>query len=420
MDYVKNLQDARARAWEEGKALLDGAAAEKREFTAEEQAKWEAINSDIDSKDEQIRDLLERNERAQEAEEARSEWARIVAPEKTERAEQSFADELRSFLVGEGPRYMDFDIRGVAREKQALRAGARGDDFRVLQEDVAAAGGSTVPTTFVRQLYDFIEIYSGVRRTRARVITTTSGENMTFPKVSLHGTAALVGEGTAFAANDPQFGTMTLGAWKYGKLLQLSNEVITDTGVDLLGFIAEDCGRAIGRVTDTAYLSGSGSGQPQGILPLLGTGVTSQTAATGLPSFANLIDLVFSVNEEYRRVGEFLMKDASAGALRKIVDTTNRPLWEMSYQVGQPDRLLGYPVFTDPNMAGFATAATTAKPIVFGDWSAFYIRDVGSVRLERSDDFAFDKDLVTWRCALRTDSDLIDNTAIKALANPST
>jgi HK97 family phage major capsid protein len=102
-----------------------------------------------------------------------------------------------------------------------------------------------------------------------------------------------------------------------------------------------------------------------------------------------------------------------------MVDGNGRPLWEPSVQVGQPDRILGFPVLTDPNLTAVGTAAGT--PIAFGDWSTFYIRDVGSVRLERSDDYAFANDLVTWRCIFRTDSDLIDATgSLKRVMAPTT
>jgi HK97 family phage major capsid protein len=75
----------------------------------------------------------------------------------------------------------------------------------------AAAGGNTVPTSFVRSLYDYLEVYSGMRRTRATIITTTGGEKLEFPKVTAGGTAALVEEGSAILEADPGFGKMTSG-----------------------------------------------------------------------------------------------------------------------------------------------------------------------------------------------------------------
>lgn len=424
MEFLDRLVESRARAWNEASEMVERAANESRDLTAEEQDKFDRIGADLDAKDAEIRSWTERLERDAENDKARAEWAQILKTDVQERQSSDIEDDpFVRFIRGEGSqRAWDLDIRTVAAERQAIRAGATGQDFRDLVKVTTTAGGNTVPTSFLRQLYDFLEVYSGARRLGVTILTTSSGDNLEIPTVTAHGTAAIVGEGTALAEADPAFGKITLGSYKYGQLIQVSNELLADTGVDILGFLARDLGRALARATDTAYVTGAGSNAPEGIVTALGTGGTSQTGATGLPSYANLVDLVYSVNEEYRaNGGQWFMKDASVGAIRKLVDTTNRPLWEPSLQVGTPDRLMGYSVVTDPNMAAFSTAATTAKPIAFGDFSGFYIRDVGAIRIERSDDYAFANDLVTWRAIMRTDSKLVDKTGCaKLLINPTT
>ncbi|RMH85150.1 MAG: phage major capsid protein [Actinomyces sp.] len=85
---------------------------------------------------------------------------------------------------------------------------------------------------------------------------------------------------------------------------------------------------------------------------------------------------------------------------------------------GEPSTLLGRPVVTDTNVAD---AGLSAESIAFGDFSAYYIRDVRGVRVERSVDFAFQNDLVTWRFLFRTDGDLVDETgAIKTYTGAAT
>ena len=418
MEFLDRLVESRARAWNEASELVERAATENRDLTAEEQEKFDRIGADLDAKDTEIRSWTERLERDAENDKARSEWAQILKTDQVERSTVE-VDEFARFVRGEGGKSFDLDFRSIAAEKAAIRAGASGQDFRYLVKVTTTAGGYTVPT-FLRQLYDYLEVYSGVRRLGVTVLTTTGGESIDVPTVTSHGTAAIVGEGTALAEADPAFGKITLGAYKYGQLIQVSSELLQDTGVDLLGFLARDLGRALGRATDTAYVTGTGSNAPEGLAAALGTGATAQTAATGLPSYANLVDMIYSVNEEYRANGaQWFMKDATLGALRKLVDTTNRPLWEPSLQLGQPDRFMGYAVVTDPNVAALGTAST--KPIMFGDFSGFFIRDVGNIRVERSDEFAFSSDLVSWRAIMRTDSKLVDKTGCaKLLLEPTT
>ena len=405
-EYLESLVEARQKAWHEAKALMTRATDEKRELDGEEQAQLDRIWSDIDAKDVQIKDITARAQSERETDIAREAYADLVRP-----VEAPVVDAVDAFLRGQtSARYLDIDIRKAAAEKRAIRAGAGVKELRDLTT-VAAAGGSTIPTSFERTLYDFLETVSGVRQI-AQVITTTGGENLDLPKVASHGTAAIVGEGTALAEADPSFAKVTLGAWKFGQLLQMSAELLQDSGVDIVGFAAADMGRALGRVTGAAYATGTGSNQPQGVMTSIGTGVTGGTGVAGVPTIANLTDLVYSLGDPgYRANASFLMRDATAGKIRNLVNTSGDFLWQPSVQAGQPDRLLGFPVVTDPNIAA---TAVNANSVAFGDFQAgFVIRDAGSIRIDRSDDFAFSADLATWRAVLRTDSDLRDANAIK-------
>jgi HK97 family phage major capsid protein len=407
-EYIEQLIEARNRAWHQAKDITGKAHAEERELSGEERETLDRIFADMDAKKAEIDSLTARAQSEREADVAREAYAEFVRPEPQGPA----VDAVDAFLRGEsGARYIDVDLRTVAAHKRAIRAGAGVRELRDLTK-TAAAGGNTVPTSFAAQLYDFLEVYSGMRNTNATIITTSGGENLEFPTVTLHGTAAVVLEGSAIAENDPQFGKMTLGAFKYAQLIQISSELLQDSGVDIVGFAAQDLGRALGRVTDTAYVVGAGGANaPQGVMTAIGTGKTGGTAQAGVPSIADLTDLVYSVNSEYRARGaQFLMRDETAGKIRNLVNTSGDFLWQPSVQAGQPDRLLGFPVITDPNVAA---TGTNSNSVAFGDFSGFYIRDVGGVRVERSDDFAFSQDLTSWRAVLRTDSDLIDPNAIK-------
>jgi HK97 family phage major capsid protein len=405
-EYLESLVEARQKAWHEAKALMTRATDEKRELDGEEQAQLDRIWSDIDAKDVQIKDITARAQSERETDIAREAYADLVRP-----VEAPVVDAVDAFLRGQtSARFIDIDIRKAAAEKRAIRAGAGVKELRDLST-TAAAGGNTIPTSFERTLYDFLETVSGVRQI-AQVITTTGGENLDLPRVASHGTAAIVGEGTAIAEADPSFAKVTLGAWKFGQLLQMSAELLQDSGVDIVGFAAADMGRALGRVTGAAYATGTGSNQPQGVMTSIGTGVTGGTGVAGVPTIANLTDLVYSLGDPgYRANASFLMRDATAGKIRNLVNTSGDFLWQPSVQAGQPDRLLGFPVVTDPNIAA---TAVNANSVAFGDFQAgFVIRDAGSIRIDRSDDFAFSADLATWRAVLRTDSDLRDANAIK-------
>lgn len=426
--YLDRLATERQRAWSEASEITERSQRERREQTADEKAKWDRIagpGGALDVLDEQIRGFSDQRTTEREHDELRSQWAGVVRPMQSHSTAAD--DPFEAFLHGapgnrSNGRAFEMEIGPAIRERAALRAGMTGAEFRTnLNVGTTTAGKNTVPTDFVRHLYDYMEAASGIRRTNVTIISTTGGEPIQVPTVTSHGTAAIVGEGTALAAADPAFGQVTLGAYKYGQLTQITNELLSDSGVDITAWLAKDFGRSIGRVTGTAYFGGNGTNQPFGVAYRAGTAVTSQTGATGVPSYANLVDLQYSVIEEYRQNGaQWVMSDLYEAAIRKLTDTQGRPLWQPVVQVGEPDLLLGYPIVDDRNFASPGTAAGTA--VLFGDLSAYAIRDAGIVRIERSDDFAFSSDVVTYRCILRTSADMIDVTggAVKIMKAPTT
>jgi HK97 family phage major capsid protein len=404
-NYLNQLRDSRQRAWHEAKELLEVAEREARELTGEEQAKWDTINRDIDEKDAQIRSFLDIEQREREADKARAAYEPVIVEAEQARRTEKQVDDMTRFLRGE-IRSIDIDLGPAWREKRLIRSGAGARELRDLVSDTDALGGNTVPTSFQRQLVEYVEFYTGARNLNVTVLTTQSGEAIEIPNVATRSTAAIRGEGTAIGEVDATFGQATLNAWKYGVLTQVSNELLTDTGIDMLGFIARDTAQAIARITDTDYVTGSGSSKPKGIISTQAVGATAQTASTGVPSYGNLVDLVYSVNPQARALGAYWFTlDTNAAKIRRITDTTGRPLWEPTLTAGEPDRLLGYPMVLDPNVAAFATAGGTH--MAFGNFSSYYIRDVASVRFERSDDFAFSSDLVTFRTIMRTDGDYV-------------
>jgi HK97 family phage major capsid protein len=205
------------------------------------------------------------------------------------------------------------------------------------------------------------------------------------------------------------FAQVTLGAYKYGVMIQVSTELLQDKTVDLLGYLGRAVGISIGLATGTAYVTGTGSAQPQGIANAPTAGVTGG-AGTGLTVSSDaLFDLYHSIITGYRGQARWMMNDLTAAYIRKLKDTTNQYLWQPGLTSDRPDTLLGRPVITDPNIA---VMAINAYSIAFGDFSSFFaIRDVNDVRFERSDEFAFANDLVSFRALLRTDSKQLLNGA---------
>jgi HK97 family phage major capsid protein len=388
-------------------------------MTAEERQTEDRILAEIDGLEDEIRRFVAREEREQRSAELRDASAAVFGEARVEKAEQSDADRLRAWAKGQGSKQLDIDMSAVINAHQAMAAGASGRDLRNSLLWDTGSVGSTVPTTLASTLYEYLEASVALFRAPTTKINTASGEAMQFPKLSAHAIGTqVIAQGTAIGGTDPTFARMQLDAYKYGQLVQVASEVVEDSAIDIVSFVGRDVGRGIGRVIAADLAVGTGTGEPNGIMTSAsGAGTISTGGSLINATYELLVDLVYSVNDEYRASGSagFLMKDATAGQLRKLRDgaggTVGAVLWEPSLtagiQNGQPDRLLGFPVYTDPNVAAQGSAA---KSIGFGDFASQYVRTVGALRLERSDDFAFNTDLVTFRGKWRADSDNIDPT----------
>lgn len=386
-NHIKGVHERKLRAHSAMINILESVKAGE-ELSAEARASFDKAEAEYQA----CNDEVARFERAASYGEARdAELARITAAAPVATAPvRTDADILRSLALGE-VRNVHFETRDV----------------------VKTSTGAPVPTSFYNQLVEHLVVVGPMLDPNiSTVINTAGGENLQIPRTSAFSTAAIVGEGTAISESDPTFQAFTtLGAFKYSVLFQVSREMIEDSGVDLMGFMARQAGIALGTAANGGLTTGTGTVQPWGIVNRAGLGATGGTGVSGAPTYENLVDLAYSVNSAYRRQGASWLGNAkAAAAVRKIKDASGAYIWQPAFQLGQPDTLLGHPWIENPDMAD---PATNAKSIVFGHTPSYFVRTVRGVDVARSDEFAFSADLVTFRATLRVDGDLPQTGGVK-------
>jgi HK97 family phage major capsid protein len=390
IDNLNRVYEERAADWQNtGKPLADIAA--ERELSADETATWERANSAFDAMSGRIKGL----ELAVEQERQLNTF-RANLDDSAAAGNDAIGTELRSVLLGEKSAH-DFNFSGQ-------------EMTRALGTLSATAGGNTVPATFLDQLVAPLRNFVSVIDAGAKVITTTSGESLTIPRVSGFGLPTQTSEATQLAGTDPSFDQLTLKAYKFGDYRLLSRELVEDAAIDIealvTGIIAENIGLLLGQRLAT----GTGTNQTAGLFTAATVGVTGATGSAGVPTFDNVIDLFYSVAAPYRTNGKFIISDAALSSLRKLKDSTGGYLWSPSTQSGQPDLILGKAVYADPNVAA---PALGARSLAFGDISKYWVRFVNSVKIERSDQAAFGTDQIAFRGVLRADGLLSDASAVK-------
>ena len=387
MDYLAQQVEARKTAWHAAKALLDGAAAESRDLTAEEEQSFSRINADIDSRSQRIEDLQGVASRA-----ADIEAAVATAPEvREDRAlrEASDFDVVRALASGE--------IRTATFERRALNTS---DDSQV------------VPQSFYAILQEKMQ-YQGPMLDAGFVtqLNTASGEDIKVPVEASRPLGTAIAEATEIIALDPTFSNITLKSQKVAVLTKVSRELLTDSGIDIVSYLAGSLGKSIGIKANNLLTVGTGTVQANGVVSASSLGVTGGTAVSGAFTADNLIDLAHSVDSDYVRQGAgFMMKRASLGALRKLKDGQGQYLYVPAASVGTPDAFAGFPVYENPDMA---TIATGEKSVLFGHFGSYHVRQVGGIEVARSDDAYFNTDEVGFRVTLRMWGDLGQSEAVK-------
>jgi HK97 family phage major capsid protein len=427
-DLAKSLHEQEQGVWAKIQSLAQAAATEKRNFTDDEQRSFDSMHEELDGVDKRLKQILEDEKRSAQTDEMYGQLEQRTANPGMQRRENAFEAEMRAFAKGE-KRTLDI-VSSESRIMQRLATTRPISPYevRVLTDAYMAPGSFTnqtnagiVPIDFYDQLLSYLIEVSGVMQTGPTVLNTAGGEPIQVPIVNQHTGLTSAGiqvgvsaaQSATLATADPVFAQKTLTANKFGILIQVARELIDDSGVNLLGYLAMSAGRAIGNALGSSLING-GNGISGYILsaPVAVTGgsasaVTGTNQVAGGPSYSNLIDMEYSVIAPYRqsRSCYWLAADKTMGSLRKLTDTVGRPLWEPSTVLGSPDLLLGKPLVADPFMPAYGLNAAS---LAFGDFSQYFVRMVGGVRFERSDDFAFGSDLVSFRAIIRADGQLMN------------
>jgi HK97 family phage major capsid protein len=381
--------------WEHGRTILDKATTESRDLYASEQREWGKVQAQLDALD----DLIARARKSDEEYHAAiAPYLNVIKPPIRDGNGRD-TDQLRALLRGE-VRSVDIPLRDAMERRDLMKVSG------------GAAGAYTVPTSFSEKFVEHL-VHTSPIRAVASVWVTSGGEDLQVPKTDAYGTATIVGEGSAISESDPSFAQMTLKTWKYGKMIQVSNELLQDTAIDLDGFLARESGLAIGLAQGAHFAVGTGTNQPNGIVTASTAGGTA--ASAGAVTADELITLLHTVPPPYRQQPgcAWLMNDSTFAAVRKLKTSGGGDyILQTNYAAGEPPSLLGHRVYIDNNIASMGSATF---PIVVGDLSRYVIRDGGSLRWEASQEFAFDRDVATFRCLLRSDGNLADTNATRKL-----
>ena len=350
---INELCENRNRAWEQAKAFLDGHRTENGTLSAEDAATYERMEADVVS----IGKEIERMGRARQIDEDLS--RPVGTPltntpghglnQKTGRASDAYKGAML----------------------KALRSNFR-TVSNVLMEGTDSAGGYLVPTEWDQRLIEKLE-QENVLRALGTVIQT-SGER----KINVAATrpaASWVEENGDLVFTDASFSQVILDAWKLSVAVKVSEELLADNAYDLEGFLIRSFAQAISNAEEAAFITGDGNKKPLGILAATGGGEIGVTTAGNSPTADEVLDLIYKLKRPYRANAAFITADSTLAFIRKLKDGSGQYLWQPALTAGEPDRLMGYPVYT----SAYVPAIAAGQPVMaFGDFSYYNIGDRGT------------------------------------------
>ncbi len=203
-----------------------------------------------------------------------------------------------------------------------------------------------------------------------------------------------------------------------------SQRLLDDAAFDVEAWLSQKIATRFIRAEAGAFINGTGVDMPKGImlpakianaswtwgqLGYIPTGFASDFASTN--PIDCIVTLIYSLAADYRGNATFVMNSKTAGAVRKIKDSTGRFMWMDSFQSGQPSTLMGYKVVILEDMPDIAA---NTYPIAFGDFrSGYTIAERPDLRILR-DPFSA-KPNVLFYASKRVGGDITDYAAIKLL-----
>ena len=393
---IIELREKRAKTWSAMETFLDSHRNEKGVLNMEDDVMYSKMEKDLDDLTNEIK-RLERKDMIE---------AELNKPVSNPITAKPMTSDKEDEKTGRASNAYKKSFWNVMRNKHS-----NAQILNALQEGTDSEGGFLVPDEFEHTLIQSLE-EENIFRKLAHVITTSTGDRK-IPVVASKGSASWVDEEGTINDSDDAFTQVSIGAYKLGTLIKVSNELLNDSVFNLEAYISKEFGRRIGTKEEDAFFNGNGVGKPVGIFNATGGAQTGITTASATEIKADeIIDLFYSLKASYRKKAVWIVNDSTIKAIRKLKDANGNYLWQPALTSGTPDTLLGRPVYTSSYVP---TIAAGAKTIAFGDFSYYWIADRQGRNFKKLSELYAATDQTGFVATQRVDGKLILPEAIKVL-----
>lgn len=270
------------------------------------------------------------------------------------------------------------EVKAFMKYVREDKAGLEPDELKLMKISDDVSAGYTAPIEISSQIIKKLTELSKIRQITE--VQTIGGAGIEFPKEG-DDTVTVAWDDETLAAGDYKFKMEKWDPKNLRALVTPHKNLLRDSMFNLEQYIVDKTAEKYNRKEGAAFISGPGTpARPEGML----THADVQLQVSGDASILKpdgIVKLFYKLPEGYVSNAKFLMKRVTVQDIRLFKDTQDHYIWQPSYQLGQPELLLGKPIIEDPDMP---TVAGNAYPILFGDFKqAYLIVDRQQIEMQR-------------------------------------
>ncbi len=289
---------------------------------------------------------------------------------------KSYLDEQRTLMEQKAGVYNP-EIRGKRKElsnrmREITKALLSNDDAK-LKEMTTDAGGSpfagyTVDSELSAEIRHLILEY-GVARREMMSIPLSKGSYKA-NNLATDVTVYWVDEGAVISSTQAVLGQEELTLKKLGAIVTLTSELLEDTEIDFISFIASRVAEGFARAEDLAFFKGDGTSTYGGFTGLLEAGDVNEVTMAGT-TFASmdaddLLDMIDATPSGALANAKFFYHRTIKSIIRRLKDQEERYIYQAPSE-GGPATVWGYPEALVEAMPAKTDTAADTSFVLFGD-----------------------------------------------------
>lgn len=321
-------------------------------------------------------------------------------------------DENDPYAAGNHSVYADIRManKGQQDARERLTKGFTGltAEGKALTEGTQAQGGYLVRPQIERQIVEARELDNVLRGLCSKLnVTTTS---IQLDQIGLTTTAGWVAE----LAQKPEATAMTLATvtanvFTAAGLATISNQLLQDSNPAIDGLVTADLAKRLVALEESAFINGSGTGQPLGLLNTPGLGATPLTSTDVLDLLDAILDAIASVETNHGAPTAILMHPRTWTKILKskdamgayYIDPTGGPTDPRTNQRGPVKSLWGYQVVTSNRIPTDLGTGTNESRVIVGDFAEALILDRQGITVDESSHVYFTTNQTVFRAEQR-------------------